>query len=316
MWHICPVYPTTFRVLGLGAALLSASAIGQQSDTPKFDHDIESARGASARRSEFNEWTMFDIGDKKTPHFIRLSSIDHFDGKVAFQWKFLPNTSDGLFQGKQFPDGANVKDLAVFDCTEPIYALAERTITSNSGEVLFHYKWADPHFLVVSNGLKLVPGSVAAAARNIACNEELQTPLVGKMDLILLKFPSLPKTISSASDAFYIPIKDGNSAQAQNQIKVTTIIKQHEEQEISTVLPPGTGIAESIFYRFEVIKLQIYCAENKMSFLKEEYYTTSADLVYLAAFDPSRHITTIYINEASPYRTLRRIVCNLSEVRQ
>jgi hypothetical protein len=269
---------------------------------------------ASIRRSEFKEWTMFDIGGQRIRHYMRLSSIDKFDNKVAVQWKFLPDASEGLFRGKQFPDGVTVEDVAVFDCTEPVYALSERTITSKSGEVLFHYKWAEPHFLILSNGPKLAPGSVAMSARNIACHEELRTPLVGKLELASLKFPSLTSAIAVDRNIFYIPIKDGK--RVENQISVTTIIKWSEDRKISTALPAGTGIAESSQYRFEVAQAQIDCAENKMSFLKEEYYAVSNDLVYLAATDPSKQVPQVHINETSPYAVLRRIVCNSYELRQ
>jgi hypothetical protein len=386
MRPVYPVYPMTLRVLGVGAALLSGSAIAQQPDAMKFNQGYESAVGkarqvaprmvesvkapgattayvptkqlhdsvqqgelsdelqialranridtidtylhrypdserriellgriASIRRSEFKEWIMFDVGGQRTPHYMRLSSIDQFDNKVAVQWKFRPDSSEGLFRGKQFPDGVNVEDAAVFDCTEPVYALSERAITGKSGEVLFHYKWADSRFLILSNGPKLAPGSVAMSARNIACHEELRTPLVGKLELASPKYPSLVSAIAGDRDMFYIPIKDGN--RAQNQITVTTVIRWHEDRKISAVLPAGTSIAESSQYRFQVAQAQIYCAENKMSVLKEEYYTASNDLVYLAAVDPSK-VRQVYVNETSPYGELRRIVCGLNEVRQ
>ena len=313
MSHAYPVYTMTFRVLGLGAALLSGSATAQQSDATTFNRGYGSAKIAAIRRSEFREWTLFDIGGQRIPHYMRLSSIDQFDNKVALQWKFIPENSEGLFRGKQFPEGVNAEDLAVFDCMDPVYALSERTIVGKSGEVLFHYKWADPHFLILSNGPKLDPGSVAMSARNIACHEDLRTPLVDKLELTSLKFPSLADAIAGDRDIFYIPIKDGN--RAQNQVSVTTIIRWHEDRKIAVALP--AGIAEFSQYRFEVAQAQIYCAENKMSFSKEEYYTASADLVYLTAVDPSRRVhTQVHINEASPYGALRRIVCHLNEVRQ
>jgi hypothetical protein len=310
MWHVS--YTMTFRVLGLGAALLSGSVTAQQSDPTKFNRGYESTKVATIRRSEFKEWTMFDIGGQRIPHYIRLSSIDQFDNKVAVQWKFIPETSEGLFRGKQFPDGVNVEDLAVFDCTEPMYALSERTVIGKSGEVVFHYKWADPRFLILSNGPKLGPGSVAMSARNIACHEELRTPLVDRLELTSLRFPSLANTIAGDRDIFYIPTKDGNGG--QNQVSVTTIIRWHEDRKISAALP--ATIAEFSQYRFEVARVQIYCAENKMSFSKEEYYTASNNLAYLAAVDPSRQVPQIYINETSPYVALRRIVCQLNDRRQ
>jgi hypothetical protein len=254
---------------------------------------------------------MFDIGGQRIPHYIKLSSIDRFDNKVALKWRFIPETSDGLFRGKQFPDGVSAEDLAVFDCTEPMYALSERTIIDKSGEVLFHYKWADPHFLILSNGPKLSPGSVAMSARNIGCHEELGTPLVDKSELAPLEFPSLPDAIPGDAEIFYIPLKDVN--RTANQVNVTVIIRWHEDQKVSAALP--ASIDKSSQYRLRVTQAQIYCAENKMSVSKEEYYTASKNLVYLAAADLSKQISLVPINEKSPYGALRRIVCHLDDVR-
>jgi hypothetical protein len=123
-----PVYPMTLCVIGMGAALLSRSAIAQQPDATKFnpgydstvgvpkiaesvkkpavpttrlDHSVQQpemskepkAASQGIRRSEFKEWTIFDIGGQRILHYMRLSSIEQFDDKVAVQWKFSPDTS-------------------------------------------------------------------------------------------------------------------------------------------------------------------------------------------------------------------------------
>jgi hypothetical protein len=294
---------------------MSASAIAQQPGATKFSQRHDNAGEiASIRRSEFNEWTLFDIGGQRVRHYIRLDSIDQFNTKVAVRWKFFPDTSEGLFRGKHFPDDVSVEDVTVFDCTEFVYALSERTIFGKSGEVLFDYKWADPRFLILSNGLKLVPSSVAASARNIACHEDLRTPLVGKSELASLKFLSLAD-IAGGGDMFYVPINGGSGV--QNPIGVTTIIRWHEDRKISARFPAGNTTMEDFTqYRFEVARVQIYCSDNTMSFVKEEYYSTSSNLVYLSVPNPSRAVRQVYINETSPYDPLRRIVCNLNGVRQ
>ena len=105
---------------------------------------------------------------------------------------------------------------------------------------------------------------------------------------------------------FYIPVKDGK--RNHNQIGVTTIIRWHTDRNISTARPTDASIDSQ--YRFEAARAQIYCAENKMSFFKKEYYSMSNDLVYLAAVDPLSEVRQVYINETSPYATLLHIVCN------
>jgi len=287
-----------------GAAVLSGTAAAQQ-----LPRDIRQkiADPASLKRSEFNEWTLFSIGNHRVPHYIRVSSIEQFDGKIAVKWKFLPETSEGLFRGRQFPEGISVEDLAVFDCAEPIYALANRSIVDKSGKIVFQYNWADPRFLILSNGSQLASGSVAMLARDIVCRDELRTPLVGKSALASLRFPSIRSAISEVGDFFYfIP---ENHKPDKNQIDVITITKWSADMNIYDILPKDISMKESSKYRFEVAKTQISCEENRMSFVKKEYYGSSSQLVYMAV-DLASQSHQVYIDLASRYGALQRIVCN------
>ena len=287
-----------------GAAVLSGTAAAQQ-----LPRDIRQkiADPASLKRSEFNEWTLFSIGNHRVPHYIRVSSIEQFDGKIAVKWKFLPETSEGLFRGRQFPEGISVEDLAVFDCAEPIYALANRSIVDKSGKIVFQYNWADPRFLILSNGSQLASGSVAMLARDIVCRDELRTPLVGKSALASLRFPSIRSAISEVGDFFYLSPE--TPRQGKNQIDIVTITKWPADMNISDILPKDISMKESSKYRFEVAKTQISCEENRMSFVKKEYYGSSSQLVYMAV-DLASQSHQVYIDLASRYGALQRIVCN------
>jgi hypothetical protein len=68
MGRVYPVHPMTLRVLGVGAALLSGSAIAQQPDTTKFHHGYESAV-ANARQDCTAPWSdhAFDSLRNKLP---------------------------------------------------------------------------------------------------------------------------------------------------------------------------------------------------------------------------------------------------------
>jgi hypothetical protein len=287
----------------IAVAALSGTAAAQQSQAKTTDI----RHLTSVKRSEFNEWTMFSIGNQRVPHYIRLSSIEQFDSKVAVEWKFLPDSSDGLFRGRQFPEGISVEDLVVFDCAEPVYALANRSIIDKSGEVVFQYKWGDPEFLVLSNGPKLISGSVAMLARNIVCQDELRTPLVRKSELAsLMRFPSIRNAISEVGNFFYLPPE--NPKPEKSRIDVVTITKWPADMNISDILPKG--MKESSKYRFEVAKTRMACDKNKMSFVKKEYYGASNQLVYMTV-DLASESDQVDIDVTSRYGALRRIVCNL-----
>jgi hypothetical protein len=293
-----------------GAAVLSGTAAAQQFPAQARDikPKIEHADPANLKRSDFNEWTLFSIGNHRVPHYIRFSSIEQFDSKIAVRWKFLPETSEGLFLGRQFPEGISVEDLAVFDCADPIYALASRSITDKSGKIVFQYKWADPKFLILSNGPRLAPGSVAMLARNLVCQDELRTPLVSKSELASLRLPSIRGNIPEAGDFFYLPPE--NPKLEKNQIDVVTITKWPADMDISDILPKEESMKESPRYRFEVAKTQMSCDKNRMSFVKKEYYNSSSQLVYMAA-DLESQSHQIYIDLTSRYGALQRIACNL-----
>src|SRR5208282_4899519 len=59
------------------------------------------------KRSEFTEWTLFELGDLKYPQYIKLSSIQRSGNRVTALIKWMPNPS--LRQSaplKDYPDTA------------------------------------------------------------------------------------------------------------------------------------------------------------------------------------------------------------------
>jgi hypothetical protein len=148
---------------------------------------------SSLKRSEYTEWTLFEVGDKRFPQYMRLSSVDPFNNMVSVQWNFLVDPSSPLTGENQhkIDGGVYTEDVTVVDCKESQFVLAERTVVNQSNEAIYHYKWSDPHFSDFSIGARFIPGSVMFGAQNILCHEELRTPLLQKADLALTKFKSL-----------------------------------------------------------------------------------------------------------------------------
>ena len=119
-----------------------------------------------------------------------------FENRAAakVKWFVDPSVPKVFYNGKALPDAAYVEELTVYDCTKPVMAIAETSIFDKSGNLLYHFKWADPQYLNLAIGVTLGPGSVGLTARNIACHAEFATPLISKGQLAEMKFTSLSST--------------------------------------------------------------------------------------------------------------------------
>lgn len=93
------------------------------------------------KRSEFNEWILFEVSNGHYQFYINISSIEQIEDRVAIKTK---SEIDPSVSTRPIPDAAYAEELSVFDCKKPIMAYAERTVVSKSGQTLYHYKWGDP----------------------------------------------------------------------------------------------------------------------------------------------------------------------------
>jgi hypothetical protein len=255
------------------------------------------------RRSEFNEWTLYEIANLKLPQSFKLSSIEQFGSRVAVRQRFLVDPSQQPKEQQQ-PDAAYHENITVFDCENPIMATAETTTLSKSGETLYHYKWGDPRYLNLSIGVALSSGMVGLTARRILCHEQLRTPLVKKSQLTSMAFSSLSSTLAGDGDIFYAPI--ANDTGTQDQKEALLIIRFNNERPLKF---PNVSIDLPNF-QTEVNRVTFQCTDNKFFSSKSEDYDASNNLVYLTALDPSGAIQWNEFVETSPVGMLRQIFCH------
>jgi hypothetical protein len=274
------------------------------------------SRIAALKRSEYTEWTLFDVGDKRFPQYMRLSSVDPFNNRVSVQWKFLIDPSSPLTGENQhkIDGGVYTEDVTVVDCKESQFVLAERTVVNQSNEAIYHYKWSDPHFSDFSIGARFIPGSVMFGAQNILCHEELRTPLLQKADLALTKFKSLASTNNGDGEIFYIQTND--NVKDRSRATAIAVIKYNQDHSISEALSPGTMIANPAKFRFMAQPVQLWCTERKLSAVKMEYYDSQVNLVYMTAYDITKDLPVIEFSQVSPLGILQRTICNSGEAPQ
>jgi hypothetical protein len=209
-----------------------------------------------------------------------------------------------LAPDKTFPDAAYAEILGVFDCEQPRMAMAENTVVSKSGEVLYHYKWADPRYLNLAIGMSFVPGTVLASERTIVCHDEIRTPLLGKKQVATMSFASLSSTVTGDGDIFYAPISDEKSRDGVRDALV--IFRMHKD---TSLVFPGIDTTVLPKYRIEVDHVKLKCFSNAVAITATNFFDASYNLVQLTGVDPSTERKWREYPDNSPYGTLQRIVC-------
>jgi Caspase domain/PDZ domain len=264
---------------------------------------------SNLKRSEFTEWTLHEIGDRRLPQYIQLSSIQRVgDRSVARLKAFFDPTKPKIYRGKTFPDAAYQEQIFVYDCTTPIMASTEDFIFNAAGELLFHYKWGDPRYLKISTvGFAVEPGTIGYTARNIACNETLGTPLVSKKQMAGMNFTSLSSTEDGTGEIFYEPAQRNRSD--PNQIEVIIVFKNFSDRNVKEFFPEGMSIPDPPNYRQEVDRVLIKCDTNKYVITKTEFWDASNHLVRMSVGDPSATLKFSEFGPGSPSAALQDIFC-------
>jgi hypothetical protein len=204
---------------------------------------------AALKRSEVTEWTLYEVSLQNLPYYIQLSSIQIFENRAAARVKWLVNPSlpKVFYSGKELPDAAYAEDLTVYDCTKPDMAVAESSIFDKSGSLLYHYKWADPQYLNLTIGQKLIPGSIASVAKNIVCHEEFATPMISKHQLAEMKFTSLSSTVTGDGEILFGPSQ--TSQNVQDQREIVLIIRNNSDRNVKEFFPQGISIPDPPDFR-------------------------------------------------------------------
>jgi uncharacterized caspase-like protein len=257
---------------------------------------------STLKRSEFDEWTLFEVSNKQFPWFMKINSVVQFGDRVAVRVRSVADPSKSLGE-RHFPDAAYLEQVAVYDCTQPITAIAEVTIFNKSGETLHHYKWADPLYLNLAIGVTVTPGSINASTRNIVCHNDLRTPLFSKDQLAAMKFTSVSSTRTGDGDIFYAPIQ--HNINAHDDLKEFAGIIQYHDDVLLTV--PNIDFPGFPKYRTQVDHIKIRCSNNTMVTAKSEYFDALKKLVYLNAVDPM--IIDKMWTPLNPGSPISRVVC-------
>ena len=279
-------------------------------ESPRRDEAVHAL--SHMRRSQFDEWTLFEI-TTAGPFFVQLGSVETYGDRVAVREKYSADSFPAPKDRPSFPEGADEEDLTVFDCKQPSYSTSESQVFSRSGDLLWRYKWAEPKLLDLS--FQTAPGSIIEVLRNIACHDELRTPLVDKEELTDKTLISLASTSTADGDVFYLPGRplrlESEKRQGQKPDWQETVLmaRFYQDQKLEEVDVFKNVPGSAPLYRTKVNLTYIRCAASQIFFAKTEFYDASQHLVFVtAATDPNATPWTD-ISPRGPLSILQKTIC-------
>jgi hypothetical protein len=268
---------------------------------------------ANLKRSQFTEWTLYEIGDQHLPQYLQISSIKRIGDRAVARTKSLFDpTKPKTYRGKTFPDAVYQEQILVYDCTSPMMASTEDFIFNGTGELLFHYKWGDPKYLnIAAIGFAIQTGSVAYSGRTIACDGTLATPLVSKRQMATMNFSSLSSTLDGNGEILYGSAQKSRSD--PNQMEVVTVFRNFSDHNAKELFPAGTSIPDPPNFRQEADLILIRCDVNEFLITRTELWDASNQLVRMSFLPLATNTKYNNSQPTSPFAALQAIVCPKSE---
>jgi uncharacterized caspase-like protein len=258
-------------------------------------------------RLEYNELTLFDVGNQHFPGYVKLSSIDRFGDRASVQTRLYMDPATDL--GKKYPDARYMDGVVVIDCRQLQTASSEVSIIGDGGATLFHYK-ADPMYLDLKIGQAIVPGSLNDSLKNILCSENSRVPLFSKKGLSTLNLISVSSTVKGDGEFLFAPTEVTRS---ENERDVVIVFRMNQDTKYN--LPAGVSFSGEPIYRTEVDRILLKCDQSRFTILQSEFYDAARKLVSLSVPDRSKVAEQPFLGQ-SPYAVLQRMVCKSAENRQ
>jgi hypothetical protein len=172
----------SFALLSLlGLLVLGASVFGAFSErvrTVASQVWLYSSRsnGDHLWSSKPGDWVLFSWEgfEPQVAHFYKADSLQSFGTRAAFTTRFplKPGSNASLDNGEAYEDS-----VIAIECERYIWISTERTIYSNAGKALFHFKLDDPRSVDTTAMSSIRPGSIPIIARALLCDDRVKTPI-------------------------------------------------------------------------------------------------------------------------------------------
>ncbi len=268
-----------------------------------FSQTSKTAKQNDIWSSSPGEWVFYSFDLQPVAFYFKPSSVQTFGDKVAYIGRFPFKPSNTSAPPQKTSQGAYEDDRTVTDCKKSISLLTERTIYNKSGEIISHFKWAEPDSLDLSVGEPIKPGSILSTAERILCDDQLRTPL--SQQVANTKLSYLTNTVNGDGDIFYGPTK--RISESGYQIESLFVVKFREDHGFADLFPGATIVGLPLSYRTMAEPLQLNCMDRKVQAPKMEYFDQENNLTYLAV--PMPVVQPIDVKERSSYGSLLDVIC-------
>jgi hypothetical protein len=294
--------PKTWRLLGAIAAALILSVTGgifgfynltERSRPPASSPELV-ANGVWKSRN--GEWVLYAVDSSPAAHFFKPSSIKSFGDRVAYTKRFALNPSS---EARSYQD-----EVEVLNCKRSVFAQVERTIYNSAGQVIYHFKSAEPESSDFS-GQTIWPTDVVAISQRIMCDEGLRALLLSKARLGNEHLSYLANSPDGDRSFFHGSVKP--TSDPAYPIDVFVVIKSNNDHPFADVFPGQNVRGLPPSYRTIAGNVQINCKAKNLFSLADEYYDKEDHLVYLAAQTPGGRI--IDAKDGSTFGGLLNVFC-------
>jgi TIR domain len=221
-------------------------------------------------KSRPGEWVMYAFDNKPVAYFIKPSSLKVFGDRVAYTGRYPLHGNVSGASSQSTSQGIYEDQTGVLDCKKSVYVMAERTVYNSAGEIIFHFKYAEPESLDMSNGLTISPGTILTLAQRLLCDEKLRSLLLSRGQFSNIHLSYLANSSDGDGDVFYGPVK--STSNLAYPFEVLLVIKKNGDHDFAAEFP-GQNIRgrPSSFHTFAET-LQMNCTEKR--FLRLLWSTT------------------------------------------
>jgi TIR domain len=201
------------------------------------------------------EWVLYAYDQDWVGYYFKRGSVKTFGDDVTYIARFPFKTLEAGEQSER-PLSAYQDDRIVFDCKKSVYAPAETTIYNRAGEIISHFKRAEPEAMDMSTGGAIPSGSILSLAQYIMCNEQIRTPLAEQIKRAKLTYLSG----TNEADLYYdSPRKVSASAEQFEVLIVAKYFRVHSFSDFANG-HPIIGVPGSVSVQAQTAKVS--CADR------------------------------------------------------
>jgi hypothetical protein len=227
-----------------------------------------------------DEWVLYAADKHPLGYYFKPNSVKTFGDYVAFTGRFpLKSVNAVATVEGTLPLGVYQDETMVLDCKKSVATSAETTIYNKAGNVISHFKMAEPAALDMSRGAPIPPGSVISLAEHMLCDKLLTPSLSQQVKNTTLTY--LSGTPAGDGDLFYGPTK--RLSETPNLLESPVAVRFFQDHALADLFQDKPVLGGAKGYRSLAELPQFNCTDRTVYVPKIGYFDSENNLTYLNA---------------------------------